>query len=399
MRKYRKQESGFILIHFSSCQEGEDDLRELVHHGDHSLPVAESLLSLLVIVGTEERGIHDGSLGHYVDILPEAPVAMLGDVATAMAFSGLVDGRVGAHVRDELLVGCEPGDVFNLCHEMGCCDFTYARDGLEYLHLLLVHFLFMLYESLCECFVSLLKVQYLPSAVLHEVSIPRHSYASDGIALDVLHGDGKRAALLLNEGIHKLRVISGKDLIWRGEEGKKAEHGRCEHINGKDFGPCEGKIALQLCLGSGDVLRHFLPSSRYASYLVIHGAHLPTESIVIGKAISCNAEGISAVGLGLAQRRGLHIVLDHHRILDTDAEALADEEMAEVLMVAPCGFHDEYSVFWDSPEERAESVKIHLAAASGEACSIPVDDPIVELPACDVDACDIAHGFTSWVMK
>ena len=80
MRKYRKHESGFFLIHFSSCQEGEDDLHELVHHGDHSLPVAESLLFLLVIVGTEERGIHDGSLGHYVDILPEAPVAVLGDV-------------------------------------------------------------------------------------------------------------------------------------------------------------------------------------------------------------------------------------------------------------------------------------------------------------------------------
>ena len=399
MRKARKCESGFFFIHFSSCQKGEDDLRELVHHGDHSFPVAESLLSLLVIVGTEERGIHYGSLGHYVDILSEAPVAMLGDVATAMAFSGLVDGRIGTHVCDELLVGCESGDVLDLCHEMGCCDFTDSRDGLEYLHLLLVYFLFMLYESLCECFVSLLKVQYLLSAVLHEVSIPRHSYASDGIALDVLHGDGKIAALLLYEGIHKLRVISGKDLIWRGKKGKEAEHGRCKHINGKDFRPRESKIALQLCLCPGDILSNFLPSSRYASYLVIHDVLLPMESIVIGKAISCNAESISAVGLGLAQRRGLYIVLDHHRILDTDAETLADEEMAEVLMVAPCGFHDEYSVLWDSPEERAESVKIHFAAASGEACSIPVDDPIVELPACDVDACDIAHGFTSWVMK
>ena len=186
MRKYRKQESGFILIHFSSCQEGEDDLRELVHHGDHSLPVAESLLSLLVIVGTEERGIHYGSLGHYVDILSEAPVAMLGDVATAMAFSRLVDGGIGAHVCDELLVGCESGDVLDLCHEMGCCDFTYARDGLEYLYLLLVYFLFMLYESLCKCFVSLPKIQYLLSAVLYEVSI---------------------LLLLLYESFHKERVF------------------------------------------------------------------------------------------------------------------------------------------------------------------------------------------------
>ena len=399
MRKAKKCESGFFLIHFSSCQEGEDDLRELVHHGDHSLPVAESLLSLLVIVGTEERGIHDGSLGHYVDILPEAPVAMLCDMAAAMAFPGLVYGRIGAHVCDELLVGCESGDVLDLSHEMGCRDLTDSRDGLEYLHLLLMHFLFMFYESLCECFVSLLKVQYLLSAVLHEVSIPRHSYASDGIALDVIHGDGKIAALLLYEGIHKLRVISGKDLIWRGKKGKEAEHGRCKHINGKDFGPCEGKIALQLRLCPGYVLCNFLPSSCDVSHLIIHDALLPAESIVIGKAISCNAEGVSAVGLGLAERRGLHIALDHHRILDTDAEALADEEMAEVLMVTPGGFHDEYSVLRDSPEERAESVKIHLAAASGEACSIPVDDPIVELPACDVDACYTAHGFTSWVMK
>ena len=47
----------------------------------------------------------------------------------------------------------------------------------------------------------------------------------------------------------------------------------------------------------------------------------------------------------------------------------------------------------------SSGTKIHLAAASGEACSIPVDDPIVELPACDVDASDIAHDLTSWVMK
>ena len=399
MRKARKCESGFFFIHFSFCQEGEDDLRELVHHGDHSLPVAESFTSLPVIISTEEGGIDDCSLSHYIGVFPEAPVAVFGNMASTMAFSGLVYGRIGSHVCNELLVGCESGDVLNLCHEMGCCDFTYARDGLEYLHLLLVYFLFMLYESLCECFVSLLKVQYLLSAVLHEIGVSRYSYASDGIALYILSGCLNGSSSAAGKSSDKLLIGSGKDLVRRGEKGKEAEHGRCKHINGKDFRPCESKIAFELCLCSGDVLCHFLPSSRYASYLVIHDALLPVESIVIGKAISCNAESISAVGLGLAQRRGLYIVLDYHRILDTDAEALADEEMAEVLMVAPCGFHDEYSVLWNSPEERAESVKIHLVAASGKACSIPVDNPIVELSACDVDACDIVHGFTSWVMK
>ena len=187
MRKYKKYESGFLLIHFSSCQEGEDDLRELVHHGNHSLPMAESFTSLLVIVGTEERGIDDGSLGHYVDILPEAPVAVLGDMTFSAAFSRLVDRRIGTNVCDELLVGCESGDVLDLCHEMGCSDFAHARDGLEYLHLLLMNLLLMFYKSLCKDFVPLLKVQYLLSAVLHEVGVPRHSYASDGIALDILN--------------------------------------------------------------------------------------------------------------------------------------------------------------------------------------------------------------------
>ena len=155
MRKYRKYESGFFLIHFSSCQEDEDDLREFVHHGDHSLPVAESLLSLLIIVGTEKRRIDDSSLSHYIGVFPEAPVAMLGDMTFAAAFSGLVDGRIRADVCDELLVGCESGDVLNLSHEMGCGDLPDSWNGLEYLHLLLVCFLLMLYESLCECFVAL----------------------------------------------------------------------------------------------------------------------------------------------------------------------------------------------------------------------------------------------------
>ena len=90
MRKARKCESGFFFIHFSFCQEGEDDLRELVHHGDHSLPVAESFTSLPVIISTEEGGIDDCSLSHYIGVFPEAPVAVFGNMASTMAFSGLV---------------------------------------------------------------------------------------------------------------------------------------------------------------------------------------------------------------------------------------------------------------------------------------------------------------------
>ena len=105
--------------------------------------------------------------------------------------------------------------------------------------------------------------------------------------------------------------------------------------------------------------------------LIIHGVLLPTESIVIGKAVSCNTEGVGPVGLGLAERRGLHIVLDHHGVLDTDAEAFVDEEMAEILMVASCGFHDEYSVIRDCTEKRVEPIKVHLAAAFGKTCSVP----------------------------
>ena len=80
-------------------------------------------------------------------------------------------------------------------------------------------------------------------------------------------------------------------------------------------------------------------------------------------------------------------------------EVFADEEMAEVLMVVSCGLHDEYSVLWDIGKEAFEAFMAHFAAAFGKTCSIPVDDSIVELPACNVDACDIVHGFTSWVMK
>ena len=399
MRKYKKCESGFFFIHFSSRQEGEDDLRELVHYGDHSLPVAETLRSLLVIVGTEKGRIYDGFLSHDVDIFSEASISMLGDMATAMAFSRLVDGRIGAHVCDELLVGGESGDVLNFGHEMGCCNLPDSWDGLEDFHLLFMYCLLMRYKSLCESFVPLLKVKYLLGAVLHKVGVSRYSYASGGIAPDVLYGDGEIAALLLHEGTCKLSVISGENLIWRGEGGEKGEHGGCKYINSKDFRPGEGKIALELCLRLGDVLSNFLSSSCDVSHLIIHGALLPTESIVIGKAVSCNTEGISTVGLGISERRGLHIVPDHHRVLDTDAEAFADEEMAEVLMVASCGFHDEHSVIRDCAEKRVEPIKVHLAAAFGKTCSVSADDSIVELPACNVDACDIVHGFTSRVMK
>ena len=123
------------------------------------------------------------------------------------------------------------------------------------------------------------------------------------------------------------------------------------------------------------------------------------EPIVIGKAVSCNAEGIGTVGLCLSESRGLYVVLDHHRILDTDLKTSLAEEMTEVLMIATSGFHHEDCVLRNIGNEACEPVTGHFAAAFGKACSILVDDTVVELPACDVDSADVAHGFTSWVMK
>ena len=277
MRKYKKCESVFF-IHYSSRQEGEDDFCELVHHGDQRPPVAESMLSLLVIIGTEEGGIDDSSLSHYVRIFSEAPVAVFGYVPFAIAFSGLIDGRIGAHVCDEILVGGESGDVLDLGHEMGCRNLPDSRDGLEDFHLLL-----MLYKSLCEGFVPLLKEEDLLCPVLHEFGVPRYSYASDGIVLDVLHGDGEIVALPLREGTCKLSVVSGEDLIWRGEGGEEGEHGGCKHIDSKDFRPGQSEVALELGLNSCYILNDFLPSSCGVPLLIIHSVLLHTEYIVIGK--------------------------------------------------------------------------------------------------------------------
>lgn len=261
MKKYKKCESVFFFIHYFSRQEGEDDFRELVHHGDHCLPVAESLRSFLVIIGTEEWGIDDSSLSHYVGIFSETPVAVFGYMPFAIAFSRLIDGRIGAHVCYEFLVGCESGDVLDLGHEMGCRDFAYARDGLEDFHLLFMYCLLMLYESLCEGFVPLLKVQYLLSAVIHEVGVPRYPYAPDCIALYVLGGCLEGSSSAAGKSGDKLLIGSGKNLVRRGELRKEAEHGGCKHIDSKDFRLGEGKVALELCLCPGDVLGNFLSSS------------------------------------------------------------------------------------------------------------------------------------------
>ena len=399
MRNHRKQESDIFLIHFSSCQKGEDDLRELVHHGDHCLSMAEAFIPLLVVIGTEEKGIDDGPLSHDVDILTKAPVSVLCYMALAETLSGLVDGRIGAHIGDELLVGCEPGDVLYLCHEVRSGYLSAPRYGLEYLQLLCMHLPLMLYKGISESFVSLLKIQYLLCAVLDEIGVSRDSDAAYGIALDVLHGDGETASLILCESINKFCVISGKDLVWRCKGREKGEHGRCKYIDSKDFRPCNGKVALELCLGSGYILSHFLSSSCYAPHLIIHDTLLLMESIVIGKAVSCNAQSISAVSFCLSQRRGLDVVLDHYRILDTCLKSILGEEVAEIPVVASCGFHHEDGILRNIGKEACEPFTAHLTAASGNACSISVDDAIVELSACDVDTSDITHGFTSWVMK
>ena len=399
MRNRKEIKSGLFLVHFSSGKEGEDDLRELVHHGDHRLPMAEPLIPLLVVIGTEEGGIDDGFLGHDVDILPEAPVPVFCYMALAEAFAGLVDGRVRTHVGDELLVGCEPGDVLDFRHEVCSGYLSDTRNRCQDFQLLPMYFLLMLHEGLCKCLVAVLQEEDLLCAVLHEVGVSGNSDAAYGIALDVLHGDGEVAPPVEDEGIGKIHVISGKDLVRRCEPGEEGEHGGCKHIHRKDFRPCDGEVALELGLGPGYVLGDLLPPPCYAPHLVIHDALLLMEPIVIGEAVSCNAQGVGAVGLRPAQRRGPDVVLDHHRILDAHLAAILAEEVAEVPVVASCGFHNKDGVFWNMGKKAVKAIIAHFTAAFGKACSILVDDTVVELPACDVDAGDVAHGFTSWVMK
>lgn len=399
MRKTKKDKSILNLILLTSCQKSINDLDELVHHGHHGLSVAEAFAYLLGVVVIKDRVVGNAPLGHEETVLSEAAVAMLGYMARGKMLSGLVDGRIRADVCDELLVGGEPADIIYLSHEVGSSDITDAREGSEDLNLLCMYLLLMSYESFRESLVPLLEVCNLFGTVLDEVSAAADSNAASSKLLYGLDGMLKASASLDAESGKELLISSGKDFRRRTERGKEFDHGCGKYIQGKDFRPCCGKVALELGLGSGDILCNLLPSSCYASYFLVHPCLLPGKCIVIDTGVSGNAESIRAVGLCASEGIRLDELVDEERVCNTYAAASGNKEAPERKMVSPGGFHDEERVPVHCGEEGFKAASAHIEMPLAYALPFFADDMEVELPACDVNAYDLMHDGTSWVNK
>ena len=93
-----KKRSDFLLtVLFTSGQEDEKSMYELVHSCNHSLSMRESAISLLVVISIEDGIPIDTSLSHKKDIFPKTGIATLGDVTMPLTLAGLVYAGICSH--------------------------------------------------------------------------------------------------------------------------------------------------------------------------------------------------------------------------------------------------------------------------------------------------------------
>lgn len=384
MRKVKGGLRTSNLKFFSAGKEGMDKLEELVHDRYYSLPVAEALSDLLLIVLLENRVAGYALLSHKEHIFSQGSVTMLDDTARSGVISGLVYARVGSNEGDELLVCREPADVI-------------AGEGCEYLHLLLVHLLLIGKESLGELAALLHNVAELPHGILDKGLHKWHSDGVPGKFLEKAAGDVRLASWPSRDEGVQLAFGGCGDGGGAAVFVEDVEHCVGKYVQLKDFRPSLGQVALELGLGPGHVLRHLLASSCYCLVDLVYRIVLPTESIVIEEAVSCNAQRVGAVRLCAAQRQGGDEPFDCQRVLDAHACALASEEVLGGYMVAPCGLHDEGRPGWDAGEELVEGSPVHPGGPFAEIVASLRDDSVVELAVCDVYSTDRGHNSTSMV--
>ena len=138
MKNFDKVFHSLDRVCFILGQQGMERSYELVHSCHHGLPMGESFLPFLVVVGMEDNIVSHAAVSHQVQILTQQWISPLGYLQGLAGVSRLVDTWISAGKRDELLVGGELGDVGDLGKEMRRSHFADTGNGGEYLHLALV---------------------------------------------------------------------------------------------------------------------------------------------------------------------------------------------------------------------------------------------------------------------
>ena len=321
-------------------EHGEKRLDELVHQGDHCLPMGESLISLLVVEGLEVGVAADESHSHKVEVLAQGGIAMLGDPSPFGDCPRLVDPRVCATEGNEILVPLEAVDGANLGKEVGGGGFPYTVDAGDDVHLLTLRLPDDGNQLFGEPVELAVQEQEALSTVGDKRAVRGQSDRIGGKFPQLGNSERDASSPLSLEGLLQLLVggfLNG-GRTWKATQ--QPEHSHSKYIKGKDFRECYGKVRFQLGLGLGNLLGYLLPSSCDAQSLVVHGSPGVVHRRCTALCEACDGPGVDLVGLGLPQGVGLAELLDQHRVNDKRLVPFFQEKVGQGDVVAAGRLHD-----------------------------------------------------------
>lgn len=398
-----KERSAFLLggVHDTVGEHEMQHPDEFVHGVDHGLPVrtlelltvyGHGLAPLLPVVVAEDGVVGDASLCHEEHVFPEDRVAVLGDVSPDVGLPALADSGVGPHVGDELLVGLEAVDVSDLRHELCGLYLADAGHGGDDGDGVGMDVLLDLEQCGGEHRVTLGALGDTLGAVPHAEAVQGDADGVPGKLPEPLGGKGDLPSLARDEqGVLQCLVACVQDFPGVAEERQEMEHPVGKHIHGKQFGECHGDILLEDGLGFPRVIGvRRAPARDDLALGVRHGLSL-RKACGAADAVLGDRLRVDPVRLRVAQRQGLLVAADEHRIDDKRTLAPVQEKVAGRQVVESRGLHEEQHVGALGILVREQG--LHARHIQGERTLVHGlasrdRDSIVGVPAGDIDSND-----------
>ncbi len=404
-----KKRSTFLLrgVHDTVGEHEMQHPDEFVHGVDHGLPVrtlelhsvyGHGLAPLLPVVVSEDGVVGDASLCHEEHVFPEDRVAVLGDVSPDVGLPALVDPGVGPHVGDELLVGREAVDVADLRHELCGLHLADAGHGGDDVDVLGMDVLLDLEQGGGEHRVTLGALDDTLGAVPHAEAVQGDA---DGVPCKLpepLGGKGDLPPFARDEQRVLQRLVACvQDFPGAAEERQEMEHPLGKHIHGKQFGERHGEILFEDGLRLPGLLGvRRTPAGDDLAFCIRHVLSLRKTRGAVDAVLGDRLR-VDPVRLRVAQRQGLLVAADEHRIDDKRTLAPVQEKVVERQVVKPRGLHEEQHVGALGilvGEQGLHARPVHGEGALVHGLASRDRDSIVGVPAGDIDSNDF-HKRTS----
>ena len=388
------------LIYFTLGEQGMERSDKLVHSCNHSLPVGESSLPFLVVVGVEDDIMLHTAVSHQIEVFAKQWVSVFGYPQGLAGIARFIDPGICSCKSDDFLIRGKLSDVGDFGKEMGSGQVSDTRNGSKNFHLAVMKSLLELYKGFCELIIPHLACEDILSTVTNHSGTVTDADGILGKFFNVLYGYYfTLSTFLYHQSLFQLLLWSTQNILGTAEETQELQQSFCEDVERKQFRKSNREIAFKNSLRFGKIFRIAGSASgkQFAFAVLLHPVLLHGAHVCLS--ILSDSDGIQRISLGSPQGLPVMKVLDEQWINDTGFLFMVQEKVVDRQVVTSSGLHHKQRCITDLivGEEGRESCTIE-GERSLLSYSLRTENAECSGFAGNVQ-CDDTHGKTSYGLQ